>query len=93
MPAIVLTADQPFDFKSLISEGILPSDTPPDFGPIVFQAHLNAQKRLTQLLNGKQITTTHSGHYVQKEQPQLVIDAIREIVDDVHARKDRVSNN
>lgn len=87
MPAVVLTSDQPFDFPDLIAKGIIPSDAPIDFGTVVFQAHLNAQKRLTRLLNAKQITDTHAGHYVHTEQPQLVIDAIREVVDKVRAGK------
>lgn len=87
MPAIILTSDQPYDFNSLIAKGILPSDTPINFGPLVFQAHLLGQERLKCLLNAKQITHTHAGHYIQTEQPQLVIDSIREVVDKVRAGK------
>jgi pimeloyl-ACP methyl ester carboxylesterase len=87
MPVIVLTSDRPYDFKSLIAKGILPSDTPLDFAPIVFQAHLTGQERLTHLLHARQITNIHAGHYIHTEQPQLVIDAIREVVDKVHAGK------
>jgi len=83
MPVIVLTSDQPYDFKELIAKGILPADTPLDFAPLVFQAHLKAQERLAQKLQAKHITETHAGHYVQTEQPQLVIDAIREVVERV----------
>jgi pimeloyl-ACP methyl ester carboxylesterase len=89
IPATVLTSDHPYDFKSLIAEGVLPSDAPLDFGSIVFQAHLTGQKRLTDRLHARQITNTHSGHYIQTEQPQLVIDAIKEIVDKVRADKSR----
>lgn len=85
MPAIVLTSDQTYDFKSLMEKGILPSDTPLDFGPIVFQAHLNSQTQLTHLLNAKQITNTHATHYVHTEQPQLVIEAIKEVVEKARA--------
>jgi hypothetical protein len=87
MPAIVLTSDQPYDFKSLIANGTLPPDTPVDFGLIVFQAHLTGQKHLTRLLNARQVTNTHAGHYIQTEQPQIVIDSIREIVDKIRACK------
>ena len=80
IPAIVLTSDQPYDFQSLIAKGILPSDTPIDFGPVVFQAHLKAQEHLARLLHAKHMTRTHAGHYIQNEQPQLVIDAIRQVV-------------
>jgi len=41
-----------------------------------------AQERLAKLVpNGKHITNTNSGHEIHKEQPQLVIDSIREVVD------------
>lgn len=83
MPATVLTTDRPFDFKALMDRGILPSDTPLDFGPTVFQAHLKGQEHLTQLLKAKHITQTHAGHYIQTEQPQMVIDAIKEVVDKI----------
>jgi hypothetical protein len=35
--------------------------------------------------NEKHITNTNSGHEIHKEQPQLVIDAIREVVDAVRS--------
>ncbi len=70
-----------YDFRSLVAKGI--PDTPLDFGPIVFQAHLKAQECLAQNLQAKHITQTHAGHYIQTEQPQLVIDAIREVIEKV----------
>jgi pimeloyl-ACP methyl ester carboxylesterase len=87
MPAIVLTSDQPYDFKALIAKGVLPPDTPPDFGIIAFQAHLTAQARLARLLHARQITDTHAGHYINTEQPEIVIDAIREVVNKARADK------
>ena len=33
--------------------------------------------------NAKHITNTNSGHEIHKEQPQLVVDSIREVVDAV----------
>jgi len=39
--------------------------------------------------NAKHITKTNSGHEIHKEQPQLVIDAIREVVEAV--RKGRTA--
>lgn len=84
-PAIVLTSDEPYDFRALIAKGVLPADAPVDFGSVVFQAHLLGQERLARLLHAKHITHTHAGHYIQLEQPQLVIDAIREVVDKVRS--------
>lgn len=87
MPVIVLTSDQQYDFRSLIAAGILPADAPVDFAPIVFQTHLNAQKRLTEMLHAKSISKTHAGHYIQREQPQLVLEAIKEVVEKVRKEK------
>ena len=87
IPAVVLTSDQPYDFRALMASGILPSDAPVELGPIIFQAHLNAQKKLARLLSAKHISDTNSGHYIQVEQPQLVIDAIREVVEKIRKEK------
>ena len=42
-----------------------------------------AQDRLAKLLNAKHVSDTNSGHAIQMEQPQLVIDAVRQVVDAV----------
>ena len=53
-----------------------------------------AQERLTKLVpNEKHITNTNSGHEIHKEQPQLVIDAIREVVEAVRNRRLALSNS
>jgi pimeloyl-ACP methyl ester carboxylesterase len=83
MPIIVLSADRPWgpQLRSMIAAGKLPADVPPDFGYIVDAAQKKAQKRLASLApNAKHITNTKSGHEIHKEQPQLVIDAIRDVV-------------
>jgi hypothetical protein len=67
-----------------ISAGVLPADVPPDFGYVTDAAQKQAQDKLAKLVpNAKHITNTSSGHEIHKEQPQLVIDAIREVVDAV----------
>jgi pimeloyl-ACP methyl ester carboxylesterase len=66
IPAVVLTSDKPFDFGA---------------GDGTWPAWLAAQDRLAKLLGAKHITGTNSGHYIAGEQPQLVIDAIRQVVD------------
>jgi pimeloyl-ACP methyl ester carboxylesterase len=43
-------------------------------------AWLEAQDQLATILNAKHITDTNSGHFIQGEQPQLVIDSVREVV-------------
>lgn len=88
MPALVLSSDQPYDFKALIREGILPADTPADFGDIVWQAILTSQQKLASLLHAEHITDTYSGHYIHLTQPQLVINSIRHVYDQIHQQPD-----
>ena len=86
MPIVVLSADRPWgpEVQSMITAGKLPGDVPPDFGYVVDAAQKKAQERLANLVpNEKHITKTNSGHEIHKEQPQLVINAIREVVDAV----------
>jgi pimeloyl-ACP methyl ester carboxylesterase len=66
IPAVVLTSDKPFDFGA---------------GDGTWPAWLAAQDQLATLLGAKHITDTNSGHYIAGEQPQLVIDAIRQVVE------------
>jgi pimeloyl-ACP methyl ester carboxylesterase len=68
----------------MIAAGTLPADVPPDFGYVTDAAQKQAQERLAKLVpNANHITDTNSGHEIHKEQPQLVIDAIRQVVDAV----------
>ncbi len=86
MPIVVLSADRPWgpQVPSMIAAGKLPADIPPDFGYVTDAAQKKAQERLAKLVsNEKHITNTNSGHEIHKDQPQLVIDAIREVVEAV----------
>jgi pimeloyl-ACP methyl ester carboxylesterase len=67
IPVVVLTSDKRFDFGA--------------GGPETWPAWQTAQERLAKLLNAKHVSRTNSGHAIQMEQPQVVIDSIREIVD------------
>lgn len=82
IPAIVLTSDQPYNIKSLVDQGILSEDTPNELGAIAYKAHLEGQKKLSEILKAKQINDTHASHYIQLEQPQIVINAIKAILED-----------
>jgi len=74
MPGILFTADK------------LARDT-----PTTRKAELmEAQDRLATQLGAKHVTATASGHHVHVEQPKLVVDAIREVVDAVRAVKTRI---
>lgn len=84
LPLVVLSADRPWgpQIPSLIASGALPPDTPPDFGYVIDAAQKPAQEDLAKLVPGAEhITETNSGHDIHNEQPQLVIDAIRQVVD------------
>lgn len=75
MPLIVLLRDKPSEIGGNSSV---------DFEISVEKAWSGGQKRLAKLVPGsRQITKTQSGHYIQLEQPQIVIKAIREVVDAV----------
>ena len=88
MPLVVLSADRPWgpQVPPIIKAGKLSKDVPPDFGYITDSAQKKAQDQLATLVpNAKHITNTHSGHEIHKEQPQLVVDAIREVVEAVRS--------
>lgn len=71
MPAIVLVADKP-----------------PDREPATlarFARLREAQNLLATQRRAKQLTRTNSGHYIHVEQPQIVSDATREVVEAVRA--------
>jgi pimeloyl-ACP methyl ester carboxylesterase len=68
IPLIVLSHGQPF--------GI-----PPPLGPAVERAWAKGQRYLASLEPGtRQIVATNSGHYIQVEDPRLVINEIRRVV-------------
>jgi hypothetical protein len=70
----------------MIASGALPADVPPDFGYVTDAAQKRGQEKLAQLVpNAKHITDTNSGHEIHKEQPQLVIESIRQVVDAVRS--------
>ena len=84
IPLVVLSADRPWgpQIPSMIAAGKLPSDVPPDFGYVTDAAQKNAQEGLAKLVpKAKHIIKTNSGHEIHKEQSQLVIDSIRQVVD------------
>ena len=83
---VVLSADRPWgpQVPSMIAAGVLPADVPPGFGYVTDAAQKTAQERLAKLVpNAKHRGNTNSGHEIHKEQPQLVVDSIREVVEAV----------
>jgi pimeloyl-ACP methyl ester carboxylesterase len=78
MPLVVLSHGQgPLDFGDLIA---------PRSSAELEQPWQDAQHRLAGLVpGGRFMLATQSGHLIQSEQPELVIDAIRNVVTAVHA--------
>jgi pimeloyl-ACP methyl ester carboxylesterase len=72
VPAVVLTADHPFDFGAGGSE--------------TWPAWLEAQDRLAALLDAAHVTNTNSGHYIAGEQPALVVGRVRDVVQAVRGQ-------
>jgi pimeloyl-ACP methyl ester carboxylesterase len=90
MPLIVLSADRPWGplVPGMIADGALAPDTPPDVGYVTDRAQKVAHANLAALVPGsKHVTKTDSGHVIHLDNPQLVTDAIREVVDAVRAGK------
>ena len=90
MPLVVLSADRPWGplVPGMIADGLLAPDTPPDVGYITDRAQKVAQANLAALVPGsKHVTKTDSGHVIHHDNPQLVTDSIREVVDAVRAGK------
>jgi pimeloyl-ACP methyl ester carboxylesterase len=83
MPLVVLSADRPWGplVPKLIADGVLPANIPPDFGYVTDRAQKSAQANLAALVAGaRHVTNTNSGHEIHKDQPQLVVDSIRDVV-------------
>jgi len=84
MPVIVLTADQPQITAKGIASGQFPPEVTANFAEALWSAQIKAQASLARLFpNAKHITNMNSTHYIHINQPQLVIDSIREVVDAV----------
>jgi pimeloyl-ACP methyl ester carboxylesterase len=69
IPTVVLTSDKPWDLQV--------GDT-----GSTWSAWLEAQDLLTEQFNATHISKTNSGHGIAVEQPQLVVEAIRQAVEE-----------
>jgi pimeloyl-ACP methyl ester carboxylesterase len=77
IPLIVISKSRPFE---------LPPDLPAWLPVTLERAWSAGQQQLSQLRpDTPHLIATNSSHYVQIEQPQLVIDSIREVVDAVRS--------
>jgi pimeloyl-ACP methyl ester carboxylesterase len=77
IPLFVLTQGQPFDLSPW-------QPLPPDFPAALNRAWHTGQDALAALApNAKHTIATKSAHYIQIQEPQLVIDAIKQVVEAV----------
>jgi len=75
MPLFVLTQGQPFDLSPW-------QPLPADFPKALDRVRHTAQDALATLApNAKHKIATKSSHYIQVQEPQLVIDAIKQVVE------------
>jgi pimeloyl-ACP methyl ester carboxylesterase len=90
LPVIVLTHGVPLrDQLPPEAQAALPSDFPWDEMERVWQA---LQAELSGLAPGtRHVIATESGHYIQLQQPELVVDAIRQVVEAVRDPETRAT--
>ena len=87
VPTVVLTADRPqLTKEALAKEQLakeqLPAGVDQEFANDFWASQLAAQEKLAKRFPGAEhITDTNSSHYIQTENPRLVIDSIRSVVD------------
>ena len=84
MPFIAFQSDVPFDLTPYVEDGTLPmtAEEAEQFRILLYNAWHDAIGDLVSQVPGARfIDDPHSGHYIHQEQPQLVIDSIREVVD------------
>jgi pimeloyl-ACP methyl ester carboxylesterase len=86
VPVTVLTADTPQLTPQLLASGQLPPSVDQEFADSLWAAQMAAQKELpSKFQRAVHITNTGSDHYIQLGNPQLVIDSVREVVDQVRS--------
>jgi pimeloyl-ACP methyl ester carboxylesterase len=82
VPTVVLTADRPQLTKEALATGQFPAGVDQEFADDLWAAQLAAQEKLAGKFPGAEhITDTNSAHYIHLENPQLVSDSIRGVVD------------
>jgi len=94
MPLAVLSSDASIAelVKDMAANGQLPAGVPADFGYVTDIAQRASQAKLAALVPGaRHLKETHSGHNIHREQPQLVVEAIRDVVDAVRESRDTLA--
>ena len=74
IPLVVLTQGLPYR----------PEDYPvPSVAPKYYQLHLEMQKELaSRSTKGRQVVAAKSGHFIHQDEPGLVVDAVRQVVEE-----------
>ena len=80
IPLVVLTQGLPYR----------PEDySNPSLAPEYYQLHLELQRDLVRRSpRGRQVMAEKSGHFIQQDQPELVINAIRRVIEEVRSGGD-----
>lgn len=93
--AQVRAASQTFDFPLIVlTRGLHESDPNSVWPAALYQIEVDLQGEFLKFSSkSKQIVAERSGHVIQIYQPELVIEAIREIVETAHIRGDKEHNN
>ena len=82
VPMVVLTADRPQLTKEALATGQFPAGVDQEFADALWAAQLAAQEKLAEKFPGAEhIKDTNSTHYIHLENPRLVTDSIRRVVD------------
>jgi pimeloyl-ACP methyl ester carboxylesterase len=90
VPVTVLTADT----WLLTPDAVASKGLPRSFSDVLWSAQRKAQARLADVFPGATwITKTNASHYIQLDQPQLVTNSIREVVDQVRKKSNPASVN
>jgi pimeloyl-ACP methyl ester carboxylesterase len=95
MPLAVLSSDASIAqlVKDMAANGQLPAGVAADFGYVTDTAQHASQAKLAALAPGaRHEQKTHSGHNIHREQPQLVVMAIRDVVDAVRQGRDTLAH-
>ncbi len=88
VPMVILTADLPPISMVDVKSGAFPPAVTLEFVAALWSAQMVAQERLGRLFPGaRHITNPNSRHYIHLEQPQVVVAAIRDVVDAVRHTK------
>ncbi len=81
MPVVVLSSDK-FDPNAFRAR--LPADAPANYPEVFWRAQLASQDSLAKLFPGaRHISNTNSDHNIQNNQPKLVINSVRDVVEKV----------